>query len=86
MERRPVNIHMADIPEMFRDLVASSRVYDSSCSPQARVWFLDREDGLYLKAAPKGSLRREAEMTAFVHSRGWQQKCCSISPWTGTGS
>ena len=70
MERRPVNIHMADFPEMFRDLVASSRVFDSSCSPGARVWFLDREEGLYLKTAPKGSLRREAEMTAFFHGKG----------------
>ena len=70
MERRPVDIHIDDFPEMFRELAASSRIYDSSCSPVARVWFLDREQGLYLKAAPKGSLRREAEMTAFFHGKG----------------
>jgi len=70
MDRRPVNPGPDAFPEVFRELIASSRLYDSSCSPQARVWFLDREEGLYLKTAPKGSLRREAEMTAFFHQKG----------------
>lgn len=70
MERRPIVADPAAFPEAFRELVAASRVYDSSCSPEARVWFLDREDGLYLKTAPKGSLRREADMTAFLHGKG----------------
>ncbi len=70
MERKPVNPDLSAFPEAFRSLIASSRVYDSSCSPQAQVWFLDREEGMFLKAAPNGSLRREAEMTAFVHEKG----------------
>ena len=70
MERRPIEADLAAFPESLRELIASCRVYDSSCSPTAQVWFLDREDGLYLKTAPKGSLRREAEMTAFVHGKG----------------
>ena len=70
MERRPIEADLSAFPEVLRELIASCRVYDSSCSPTARVWFLDREDGLYLKTAPKGSLRREAEMTAFVHGKG----------------
>ena len=65
MERRPISADPSAFPEAFRDLIASSRVYDSSCSPQAQVWFLDREEGMFLKAAPKGSLRREAKMTAL---------------------
>ena len=70
MERIPIAADPAAFPEAFRELVSASRVYDSSCSPEARVWFLDREDGLYLKTAPKGSLRREADMTAFFCGKG----------------
>ena len=70
MERRPIASDPAAFPEVFRELVAASRVYDSSCSPEARVWFLDREEGLYLKTAPRGSLRREADMTAFFCGKG----------------
>ena len=70
MERRPIKADPAVFPEAFRELIGSCKVFDSSCSPEARVWFLDREDGLYLKTAPKGSLRREAEMTAFFHEKG----------------
>lgn len=70
MDRRLTVPDPAAFPEAFRELIAASRVYDSSCSPEARVWFLDREDGLYLKTAPKGSLRREADMTAFFCGKG----------------
>lgn len=77
MDRRLTCPDPATFPEVFRELIAASRVYDSSCSPEARVWFLDREDGLYLKTAPKGSLRREADMTAFLHGKGLAAKVLS---------
>ena len=70
MDRRLTVPDPATFPEVFRELIAASRVYDSSCSPEARVWFLDREEGLYLKTAPRGSLRRESEMTAFFCGKG----------------
>ena len=70
MDRRLIVPDPATFPEVFRELIAASRVYDSSCSPEARVWFLDREEGLYLKTAPRGSLRREADMTAFFCGKG----------------
>ena len=70
MERRPIKADLSAFPEAFRELICACRVYDSSCSPEARVWFLVREEGLYLKSAPKGRLRREAEMTAFFHGKG----------------
>ncbi len=45
------------------------RVYDSSSSPEARVWFLP-DAALYLKRAPRGTLKKEAEMTSFFHKAG----------------
>ena len=69
MKRTPVIPVLGDFPEEFHSLL-SSPVYDSSCSPEARVWFLDREDGLYLKSAPKGTLKTEGEMTRYFHGKG----------------
>ncbi len=51
-------------------LLRDTNVWDSSCSPEARVLFVEREGGLYLKSATAGTLTREAEMTRFFHTRG----------------
>lgn len=51
-------------------MMENVKVYDSSCSPEARVMFIDREDGFYLKAASKGSLEKEAVITRYFHSKG----------------
>ncbi len=49
-------------------------VYDSSCSPEARVWFIDRDGGYYLKRGTAGQLKREAQMTEYFHSKGLATK------------
>ena len=59
-----------DIPERLLPLLSGATVWDSSCSPEARVLYIERDGGLYLKSAAKGTLAREAEMTRFFHSRG----------------
>ena len=46
------------IPEEFKGLLSGGTVYDSSCSPEARVYFIDKQDGFYLKIADGGSLSR----------------------------
>ena len=58
-----------DIPERLLPLLSGAPVWDSSCSPEARVLFIERDGGLYLKSAAAGTLLREAEMTRFFHSR-----------------
>ena len=59
-----------DVPQKLAPLLLGAPVWDSSCSPEARVLFIEREGGLYLKSAAAGTLSREAEMTRFFHSRG----------------
>lgn len=59
-----------DIPERLLPLLRGAPVWDSSCSPEARVLYIEREGGLYLKSAAAGTLSREAEMTRFFHLRG----------------
>ena len=70
MKRTLMKPDLSSFPEQFRPLLASAKVYDSSCSPVAKVWFLDTEGGLYLKSAPLGKLESEVKMTAYFHSKG----------------
>lgn len=58
------------LPAVFHPLLEGAKVYDSSCSPMARVWFLDKDEGYYLKSAAKGTLQKEAELTRFFHQKG----------------
>ena len=57
-----------DIPERLIPLLCGAPVWDSSCSPEARVLFIERGGGIYLKSAAAGTLAREVEMTRFFHS------------------
>lgn len=69
MNRTPMNIDLNAFPPEFRSLLNAARVYNSSCSDEAQVYFLDYKDGFFLKSAPAGSLQKEARMTAYFHSR-----------------
>lgn len=69
MLRKPLNMNQTDLPQAFHTFLDGAAVYDSSCSAGARVYFLDKGPGFYLKTAPKGTLQKEAEMTAFFHSK-----------------
>ena len=70
MNRVPVAPVLDDIPAVFHPLLRGAAVYDSSCSPEARVLFVDREGGFYLKSAPLGSLETEAALTRYFHDKG----------------
>ena len=54
----------ADLPPSLCRLAAGARIFDSSCSPEARVYFIDRDGGYYLKLAERGTLARGHELTA----------------------
>ena len=70
MKRTKLNQIPECIPHAFRQFIGGAAIYDSSCSPEARVYFIDRDGGYYLKTCHRGTLRREAEMTAYFHSIG----------------
>ena len=61
---------ISKLPREFESLVSGAQIFDSSCSPEARVYFIDKGDGYYLKRSALGTLEKEAEMTAFFHSKG----------------
>lgn len=70
MKRTLITPDLSNVPEQFHAMLSRGNIYDSSCSPEARVLFIDRDGGYYLKSAPAGSLRAEADMTAFFHQKG----------------
>ena len=70
MKRTRITVDPQEFPAQLRPLLEGAAVYDSSCSPAARVYFIDREGGLFLKCAAKGTLEREALMTGFFHEKG----------------
>ena len=56
MQKTPLRRLPEDLPDQFRPLVQAAAVYNSSCSPQALVLYLDRDGGYYLKCAEQGRL------------------------------
>ncbi len=58
------------LPKSIGEKVRGARIYDSSCSPEARVYYIERDGGYYLKKAARNSLAREAEMTSYFNSKG----------------
>ena len=58
------------LPEEIERLCYGARIFDSSCSPEAKVYFIDKDEGFYLKCADSGSLLRERVMTEYFHKIG----------------
>ena len=70
MKRQPTSLSRKEIPSQFRSFLDGAAVFDSSCSPAAKVYFLDKGQGYYLKKSSKGTLAREAELWKFFHTKG----------------
>lgn len=69
MERRLITINTEEYPDEFLSILKDAKIYDSSCSEAAKVIFIDKDDGYFLKRAAKGSLNIEAEMTRFFYKK-----------------
>lgn len=74
MNRTPINSSLADYPEVFHPIITGARLFDSSCSPEAKVIYIERDCGYYLKSAKKGELASEAELGAYFSSKGLAPK------------
>lgn len=70
MKRTKLDVVPFGIPCEFSELLAGADVYDSSCSPEARVLFIDRGCGYFLKSAPRGSLKKEAMLAKYFYKKG----------------
>lgn len=81
MKRTAIQPQLDSIPAVFHPLLQNTRIFDSSCSQDARVFFLETEGGLYLKSAPRGSLRQEAAMDKYFHSFGMGPEVLEYLSW-----
>ncbi|MDR0813317.1 MAG: aminoglycoside 3'-phosphotransferase [Oscillospiraceae bacterium] len=70
MTLTPITADLSEFPDELHEILRGARLYDSSCSQEARVIFIDRDSGYFLKSAPTGSLRKEAELTRYFHEKG----------------
>lgn len=70
MKRREIKINKDAFPGVFANYFSCARVFDSSCSPEAKVYFIDRDVGYFLKVSEKGTLKREAELDAYFGAKG----------------
>ena len=70
MKRTPIVRGTLSVPSAFESLLSGAVLFDSSCSPEARVIYVEKDGGYYLKSAEKGSLAREAELDAYFHRKG----------------
>jgi kanamycin kinase len=69
MKRTQTAPDLSLFPEALHPFFEGARVFDSSSSPEARVYFIDKDGGYYLKTAAKGALSREAELTKYFHGK-----------------
>ena len=76
-----VNIDYKAYPKSIQNFIKNSKVYDSSSSPEAKVIFIDKDGGYFLKTACKGTLRKEAEMTAYFNKLGLS--AAVLEYWSG---
>lgn len=70
MNRTPTVLSPEDTPSVFHSWFRDARIYDSSSSRNAQVWFIDKGPGYYLKKASGGSLEKEAQMGNYFHKKG----------------
>ena len=70
MKRTKIIPALDSFPTGFHSLMQDAAIFDSSCSEEARVYYIDKECGFYLKTAPAGALEREAALTRYFHEKG----------------
>ncbi len=68
MKKTLISPDINEFPSEFRSII-SGNIFDSSCSREARVYYI-ADKHLFLKKAPLGSLKTEAELTRYFGSIG----------------
>lgn len=68
MQKRSIHISPETFPGALQYLFQDAKVYDSSCSSNATVYYAD--SGYFIKADTPGELKLEAELTRLFYPRG----------------
>lgn len=70
MKRTKIIPDISQYPKEFHRFLKDAELFDSSCSPEARVIFIDKDGGYFLKSSAKGSLEKEAVLTEYFNKKG----------------
>lgn len=70
MKKHPITLTLPHFPAKLQSLLDGAKIFDYSCSDEAQVLFVDKGGGYFIKIAPKGSLKCEAEMIRYFNSLG----------------
>lgn len=65
MKKTLLNKIPDEIPQDIWRFISGANIYDSSCSPEAKVYFIDKGNGYYLKCSGRGMLKKESRMTRY---------------------
>jgi kanamycin kinase len=76
MNLKPIEFDVDILPENLKPYVRNADIFDSSCSEQAKTIYLKKDQGYFLKMAPKGTLTDEAAMTDYFHRKGLSARVC----------
>ena len=68
MKRTLIQLDIDKFPKPIRQYLNGADIYDSSCSRLAKVYFIDKDEGFYLKVSDKGALDTEAKLTEYFNS------------------
>lgn len=70
MKKTLLNKIPNEMPQDILHFISGANIYDSSCSSEAKVYFIDEGNGYYLKQSGKGMLEKESKMTEYFYSKG----------------
>ena len=65
MKLKAITINIDEYPSELRPFLDGLKLYDSSCSPEARVIFIDKDNGYFLKIGRIADLKSEYELTRY---------------------
>jgi kanamycin kinase len=70
MKRVEIRINADTFPEEIKAYLKKAKIYNSSCSEAAQVYYIEGRVKTFLKIEKAGRLLREKKMTEFFHTHG----------------
>ncbi len=70
MKRTKIALDTSLFPASVKKLCDGAELYDSSCSPEAKVIYIERDRGYFIKLAPSRMLEKEALLDDYFYKKG----------------
>ena len=70
MKKAKLSLDALTLPPSLIKMCEGVPLFDSSCSPEARVIYVERDGGYFIKSAPLGTLKNEALLDEYFYRKG----------------